>query len=228
MPIHKPLHRNVQRSREHIDQLPWRIYCLSLLFLTGIFLISVFYPKLGYANLYRDPLAIFEANWLTGIVSNVGILVWSVGAMACLFCYFALSRKGYSHVAVRFSLWSGLLTSLLLLDDFFMLHEQVLPALGIPEKVVYLSYILLFFLYLRRFWGFITHQKSLELILALLFFATSIFFDIVPMPWKAVAAILEDSFKFLGIVSWSVFFFQVNVKNLEIFLKEPASVSCQE
>lgn len=223
MPIHEPLHRNVQRSKERIDQLPWAIYCLSLLFLAGVFLISVFYPELGYVNLYRDPLAIFKASSLTGIVSNVGILVWSVGAISCLFCYFALSEKGYSNIAVRFALWSGLLTSLLLLDDFFMLHEQVLPAFGIPEGLVYLFYLLLLCLYLKSFLGTIVQQKSLDLMLALLFFASSLSLDIVPMPWKGVAAILEDSFKFLGIVSWSGFFFQFNLKQLQSILPEPTA-----
>ena len=38
-----------------------------------------------------------------------------------------------------------------MIDDCFMLHEDVLPGLGIPQKVVFLFYGVLVLIYLVKF-----------------------------------------------------------------------------
>lgn len=108
---------------------------------------------------------------------------------------------------------SGCLTTTLLLDDLFLLHEFVLPTyLKIPEKVVYLIYVILVFVYLIKFRRIIQNTEFIVLLLAFAFFGFSVSIDSslisIPKSWIENKDIyfLEDSSKFLGIISWFTYF----------------------
>lgn len=73
---------------------------------------------------------------------------------------------------------SGCLTTILLLDDLFLLHEFFIPTyIKIPEKVVYLIYVIFVFLYLKNFRRIIQNTEFIVLLLAFTFFGFSVSVD---------------------------------------------------
>ena len=104
-----------------------------------------------------------------------------------------------------FLLWSGLLTSVLLLDDLFLFHESLAPRyLGVSEEAVVLGYGIATAWYLVRFRRILLDREIRVLFAALAFFTLAVaideFQDAWPSPWRIL---FEDGFKLLGIVSWS-------------------------
>lgn len=171
-------------------------------------------PWVPMSNLIRDPAAVLNGRFYDGFVSNVGVLLWCVAAAICLFRGCELwTRRGKD--AACFLLSAGSLTAILLLDDLFMAHEQILPdVFGLPEKAVIATYPLLLCAYLFVNRRPIMRADVFILVLSLGFFAVSTLFDVlVPYHFYNTAAglevnrgvILEEAFKFLGISAWTVF-----------------------
>jgi hypothetical protein len=155
-------------------------------------------------HLTRDPLAVLNAPPHVGLLSNVGVLLWAVSATACLFCAAVVGRRAGG--TRRFLLASGALTTVLLLDDLFMLHEAVLPgSFGIPEKVVFGFYAFATLSYLFTFRADLLAWRSAPFAAALGLFAVSVASDIV-LPNSARAQFAEDAFKLAGIASWCAYY----------------------
>jgi hypothetical protein len=172
-------------------------------------------PWVPMSDLIRDPAAILNGRFYDGFVSNVGVLLWCATAAICLFRGCELWSRHGDAGAARFLLSAGALTCILLLDDLFMAHEQILPdVFGVPEKVVLAAYPLLLCAHL-----FVNRRRILQadvviLVLALGFFALSNALDVlVPYHFHNTpvglevnrAVILEEAFKFLGISAWAAF-----------------------
>lgn len=172
--------------------------------------------KIPLSHLTRDPLVIVEEPFYIGILSNIGILFWCSAVAICLFSFTLLRNYNRSRKMNSFILASGLLTLVLLLDDFFMVHEEVAPEyLLIPEKAVYGIYAGLLSYYLIKFRKTILETDFSLLLLALGWFALSVVFDkgLIPLPasWlqRELDFYLEDTTKLLGIFSW--FMYQAKV-----------------
>ncbi len=178
------------------------VILLGLLFLIAI--IGAQYD-IPIAHFTRDPAAILHAHPFTGVISNIGILFWCSTSAICFFASAIHFKKGSVNVAT-FLLFSGLLTSVLLLDDLFMLHEDIFPKyLHIPEKLIYLGYLFLFLIYLKKFNRVISQTEYIILFISFTFFFLSIFCDVV-LPQEGIEFLVEDGFKLFGIVTWFIFF----------------------
>ena len=111
----------------------------------------------------------------------------------------------------RFLLSGGLLTGLLLADDFFELHEIVFPSyLQIPEHLTYAFYGVLVCALLVIFLKFILQTDYVILGVAFVFLGGSMLSDafqphVEPLlgEWRILA---EDGLKFLGITAWFGYF----------------------
>ena len=128
------------------------------------------------ATLTRDAAAAAHAPFYAGMVSNMGALFWSTAAAICLFSAALLrawsdksdkSKKNGHTDSALFLLFSGLITTLLMLDDVFFLHEEIIPnVLGISQKRVYAGYGLLMCVYLVRFRATILNTEFLLFLFA--------------------------------------------------------------
>lgn len=167
----------------------------------------------------RDPSAIMGAPFYIGLLSNLGILLWCSSAVICLFS-FIIFRGIVKHTEqTSFFLFSGVLTTVLLFDDLFLIHESVFPQyLNIPEKLFYVSYVIALIAYLVRFRKTILKTEFLLLLLALNFFGLSIIIDLLQQtfhPLKpSLADLIEDFSKFLGILSWCIYFVRLCTKRI--------------
>ncbi|MDO1448087.1 hypothetical protein Q0590_17570 [Rhodocytophaga aerolata] len=170
--------------------------------------------EIPFNHFTRDPAAITNSNPLYGLLSNIGILIWCASATCCFLTYTIKSNWGSSKITTNFWLVSGLITSMLLLDDLFMLHEELFPnVLQIPEKAILASYFILIAAYLVNFGKIILKTRFLFLLLAFGLFGISVIADILnALPFHFL---IEDGSKFLGIVSWAIYFTTNSMKSIK-------------
>jgi len=152
------------------------------------------------------------ANIYFGFLSNLGILLWCASAAVSLFA-FVLAYGAHRRTGpAAFLLYAGVFTGVLLLDDFFMGHERVFPAIiGIHEDLIYASYAVLFAIYLVVFRKDLLRNDSKILVLSVLLFAISILIDeLVEIDGliknnSVFHRVTEDGSKFVAINAWAVF-----------------------
>lgn len=165
------------------------------------------------AVLTRDAAVVGEDVPYAGAISNLGAVVWCVAAVASIFAATLVVRFGGSRELVKFLFAAGALSTLLLVDDLFLLHDEILPDyVGVPQKGILLGYVLLTLGFAWRFRVQIMATRFAPLVLGLGFLAGSIVVDValdgrelsVMVFGEAIQAtnLLEDGLKLLGIVSW--------------------------
>lgn len=198
--------------------------------LTGLFplMVAVYLPtfiivllvrqqnRVPIYHLMGDPAKISDSPFYLGMVTKFGILLWCATAAICLFTSLYLKPLNLSLKHQRFLLVAGVITTILMLDDSFQLHEEVLPNyLGISEKIVYLAYAIMVALYLMRFYKIILNSRYVVFLgFAFVCFALSILLDMraiidlvdIGLIYDRDRALLENGFKLFGIVSWFTYF----------------------
>ncbi|MEM8641161.1 MAG: hypothetical protein AAGG51_20450 [Cyanobacteria bacterium P01_G01_bin.54] len=179
----------------------------------GIVILLHFGQDVSIGKLTRDLSTIAKVPLYIGFLSQIGIFFWSAAIAICIYTAKLISRRPNTRIIRRFFFASGLLTLLLSLDDAFMLHESFFPSVGIPEKLVFVSYAGLVFLYLARFYSTILKTEYIFLGIALLFFGLSISCDYFKPRWEDLSLLkdgylLEDGAKFIGIVSWLTYLYR--------------------
>jgi hypothetical protein len=179
---------------------------LSLLYLPvlALLIVAVIAARslhVPVASLTRDMAALAHVHPLIGVVSNVGVLLWCATAAICLFSRNVLRQQG-RHEEARCLLWAGILTSGLLLDDLFMIHEYIAPVhFHVNEKVILACHAGGFGAYLLSHRRLILADNYQLLAAAMVLFAASVLVDISDgHGWLSNLA--EDGFKLLGIASW--------------------------
>lgn len=188
-------------------------YVLSIT-ISVIVLISLLstYHQVSFRELTADPNVLADQPFYTGILSQLGLFFWSSAAtLSFTFAYFS-KRIIKNEAITSFYFASGIIISILMLDDCFMLHEDVLPRLGIPQKVVFLFYGLIVLGYLGNFYKIILKTPYLLLLMAFGGFSLSTIIDLffhfeTGSFWDSF---IEDGAKFTGIVFWVSYVFQTN------------------
>lgn len=173
---------------------------LPMVMLVLLVAIASLDPAISVTSLTRDMAAIAKIHPLTGVLSNVGILLWCATAAICLFSS-NLLRQQDAHPATVFLSWAGLMSAGLLLDDFFMFHEYLGPIhLGLDEKAIHVFYACVMAAYLLRHRRLILQSNYRLLVAALALFGGSMAVDQAQATgWWHLA---EDGCKVLGIASW--------------------------
>lgn len=159
------------------------------------------------SEMLLDPTSAPGLSWYSGLVSNLGVLAWTVAVVAA--CSGAwLCRLGARPRARRFLRDGGVLGAVLLLDDLFQLHAEAIPeTLGV-EKLVPMILIALG----GTAWV-ISHREEILrthihlLGAALVGMGLSFLIDTLlgPAPGES-GLIFEDGAKFLGALAWATYF----------------------
>lgn len=181
-----------------------------------------FWAGVPVGDLTRDPVAVTGGAVYIGFLSQTGIFFWAASAAVCLFTAHVLARRPDVAPARNFFFAAGLLSLLLGIDDVFLLHERLLPGLGIPELVVYGTYVALILLWLVRYRGIMMRSEYVLLGMALAFFGISVMADALN-PDVPGRVLLEDGAKITGIVSWLVYFFRCGALELRNDAGRPGS-----
>jgi hypothetical protein len=192
-------------------------------FLSGKVLLLHLTHDVPIGNLTRDPAAVGGLPVYTGYLSQIGILLWSAAAAVCLFSAASIKNGPSSRDFRSFLVCSGLLTLLLGVDDTFLLHEEVFPRAGIPEKLVFASYAGIACLYLVRFWDKVLQTEFLLLAFALSLFGFSVTMDAwIPFAHSNssdddLLYLLEDGAKPTGVLSWFAYLFLVSRRSIQAY-----------
>lgn len=192
-------------------------YLPAAAMLAALATISI-YTQIPIARFMHDSTALARVSPFTGLLSNLGILLWCASAAACVLSGLTLHHTSHKAIA-RFLIASSLLTAIILFDDLFQFHEVLAPHyLGLSETTIYVVHGLVIILYLLVFRRVILQTGYALLCCALVFFAISVAIDkgLARWPWKlgSLGALPEDGSKFLGIASWCAYYMQVSFKAL--------------
>lgn len=161
----------------------------------------------------QDPASIMHTPFYLGFFSYIGILFWCAAATVCFFTYFILQADTFvMKRRKQFLLYSGLISSLLMFDDLFLLHEMVFPDyLMIPKNVVYLLYINIIIVYVILFRVELIDSEYMVLGIAFGLLGISQFVDSLPMPIPE-DSFLEDAVKLFAIVTWFTYYMRYCVQ----------------
>ena len=155
--------------------------------------------------LMGDPAGVTGRPFYLGLVSNVGVLLWTSTASIFLFTS-SLQRRAGDEEWRRYLLWSGLFVAWLGLDDLFMLHDGVFrDELSIPQPLVMGTYVVLVFVYLARFAPQIVRTAYPVLLAAFGLLGTSMALDQIYDQFHVglpARLLWEDGSKVLGIGAW--------------------------
>lgn len=181
----------------------------SIFILAAIAVVSVLF-QVSMPAMTQDVTAVAKIHPLSGILSNLGILLWCAAASTCFFAAMTL-RNAKPRDTYRFLLSSALLSSYLLLDDFFQFHEDLASRyLGLDEKIVYAALGVAVSAYFIAFRRVILRTHFGVLALALGFLGTSVVIDSILSPWLWRLGhweyFFEDGTKWLGIASWCSYY----------------------
>jgi len=187
------------------------LYIVQLLLLFAVTVTSLL-TGIAIGDFLRDPAATMETHPFIGVISNVGILLWTATTTICLFSWSIVRHNRDQKQFSILLLYSGLMTMLLLFDDLFLLHEVIFPDyLGIPETLVFIGYGGLMLFGAVKFKKSILETEYLILLTSLGFFAASQCIDVFQDSIQSIIGggivlLLEDGFKLLGIAGWFGYF----------------------
>lgn len=212
LPLDRRSGRSIASSAQAVTTL---IVLLSVVGAVLLVLLLAIQTRIPLSDLTRDPLAIMGKKSAPhlGFLSNLGVLLWCMSASVCAFTGLRLVIGAGDRRAGVFLLAAAGFTAMLMLDDLFMVHENL--TLRIPQGdialftlygLLALAYILAFRRVLRRF-------GVLAPLLAVALLGVSVAADlgeltaVVPGNWPWV---VEDGAKFVGIVIWATFHLRVS------------------
>lgn len=152
----------------------------------------------------RDVTVIAQVHPLIGFLSSMGAFLWFGCAAVCLHTVTAIHAP--ERPERRLLAWAVALSLFLWFDDFFLLHEELAPAAGIPERMVNVAVVTWVALYAWMAWTLLPPRRLKLLALALGLLAASMTTDwLLPftgLGFGARVALLEDGTKWLGICAW--------------------------
>jgi len=162
---------------------------LSTLVMVATISINVLIEETLYSGAINESLLI----WVTGersFISYLCIILWSVTSTVCFFAAALLSNKKQKKTH-QFLVYSALLSTYLLFDDFFELHDRYFPALlSIDENIIYVILGVATSSLLIRFRQIIFTTNYIVMLLAFIFFALSIASDGILKPMEIIYGIL--------------------------------------
>lgn len=201
---------------------------LPILILLGVTKLFSAMASVPLRRLMLDPTEITQVPFYTGIMANLGILLWAAAATICLFISMFLAQM-VGKAWKNFFLISGLLTFILLLDDLLRIHDEIFPVyLGIKGDIFGIGYVLFIGVYLLRFRTLIVQYPYAFLVMALGFFGVSVAIDVAPSGLKNLftqtdIVFFEDGAKLLGIANWLAYFAYLSAAILKGKLAAPKS-----
>lgn len=206
----KALQSLMKLGKQHLSRIPWLIALniLAIIVLSGLGIYAKIQGKgKGLANLFSDPFSshYFYLGWLTGISE----IIWCIAIAICLF---TCSLLPSFHRRQIFFLSSGLLMTLLYIDDRFRLTLILTAFFGSYLKVkigIYVTYGVLFVAYSQKFWSIISQTPYFPLLLAFLLFGFSSVADISPINSQGLHAMLEDGTKLIALINLTVYFWYI-------------------
>ncbi len=169
-------------------------------------------------RLAKDPAEIMQFPPYIGLLSNWGVILWTMAAAICLFGAVILRQQRASADTMVFITVSGLLNLLLAVDDLFLLHDKLFPSMfHIPEMFFYFLYALTFLVYLLVFTVRIIKYDYLLFAVGLILLIGSR--TLVRIRFFGQFMTTGDMLKYIGIVFWLTFFYRTVLHEISALIK---------
>lgn len=186
---------------------------LAIIILVAIAMVHRSY-QVPFYRLTSDPDAIAGIHPLSGVLSNLGIVLWCAAASSCALAAVIL-RSTASKRVYLFLLYSFLLSAFLMFDDLFQFHENLSGLIGLNQKVIYVLLATAVITYLIYFRKILLQTNIIPFLIALAFLGLSVLADTVV--YKIFGSqlgdwlyFIEDGAKWIGIVFWCYYFFSTS------------------
>jgi hypothetical protein len=131
--------------------------------------------------------------------------------------YAVVKQNNLYRESSKFLLSSGLFTTFIMLDDLFLLHDEVFPQMGIPENLIYLSYALITIFFAVKTRKFVKKTEFIILSAAVGFLAFSLLLDAISR--NEFNNKLEDISKLIGISLWLIYFTRLCLRELRSIVR---------
>ena len=175
----------------YVSILPSTILYLAILSVSNFYNIKLSLVVRDLAQTCGYPIGV-------GMISNIGILFWGAAASICFFTTFLESINKESSKLILFG---GIFSSLLCIDDLFLLHDRY-----VGPDFLNLTYLAMSIFLLVRFRRILKKIGLFNLIISILFLGLSVFFDgVIQQIFNQsyeLTQLIEEGFKFIGIVCW--------------------------
>jgi hypothetical protein len=224
-PVHKPQKRSAQEYPSFFEQVKniIPIFLISLAVSLGGAAATVLTARLTGNPIWRlakDPAQVVGYEPYIGMLSNWAVLLWFASAVICLFTEILLRKGGAALRPRLFMLASGTLSLTLALDDFFLLHDVILPeALNMRESSFYLMYFVITILYILFFLREIQRKEYILFCISFLLLFYSRGFPFL-LPFLREYKTAGDMLKYFGIVFWLAFFYRSAVNEVSALLNK--------
>jgi len=139
------------------------------------------------------------------LLSNIGILCWSVAATSAIGGAWVARQTGRPS-ASTFLLMGSVATLVLLFDDLLQIHATWLPKLGINKFTAQILIIMPTVIWLMVFFRDLIRTRWLLVIGSLGSFAVSLVIDSGLGLTGTASLMVEDGGKFLGVLAWALYF----------------------
>lgn len=167
-------------------------------------------------ELLRDPMAVLDAPFWVGAVSNLGVVLWAGSAVLWAFLAAVAPTRARARGERSFLVAASALSTWLLLDDALLVHEQVLPLyLGLAGELAFVVTAVATALFVAVFHRRILRSDWLVLAAALGLLVASLTVDqlhdrhlLGRLGLPATGAgqlLLEDGLKLAGITAWMAY-----------------------
>ena len=143
----------------YISILPSSILYLTILYFSKLYDIKLSLVVRDLAQTCGYPIGV-------GMISNIGILLWGAASSICFFTTFSESINRESSKLI---LLGGLFSSLLCIDDFFLLHDRY-----VGPDFLNLTYLAISIFLLVRFRMLLKKIGIFNLLISLLFLLLTI------------------------------------------------------
>lgn len=204
-------------ARAELRTTAWAVWVPLIVVLVGAVIVTAT-TKATMRELTQDPTTVLDAPFYIGYVSNLGNVLWAAVVGICAFA--AISVVGRGREWRPFLLWSGVFSAVLLADDLFLLHDEILPRYaGISGELYGISYVVAMAAYLFAFRMRILRTNYPLLLAALVLFGISVVVDLGSKPLANIfpsnlVILAEDGSKLLGIGTWLAYFVSVGRRAL--------------
>ena len=165
----------VKSPTGHGSGIKWLL--IALICSLGVIFLAASQSSFTYEELFNDPADIVGFHPFFGMISMLGLFGWAAAA-GISFLTYAVIRDDDPSALRRFFFTAGVFTLFLMVDDAFMLHEQVLPTgFGIRERYIKMAYLAAAGVFGIVFMKQLLGNSPILLIAAGVFFAGSFIFD---------------------------------------------------
>lgn len=199
--------------------------CITIILAACCVLVMVWFAKhqnMEFSELSRDVVSVLKGKPFTGLLSKIGIIEWGVSAVTLLcgafYCYIHVSDRKCFKISLSF----GLLSTLLYLDDYLLIHEIIVKYyLKLPEASMMVLYGVLVIVFCIMFFNDLSRNGLLMIVISFGFLGISAGFDMLE---KFIHIpnihVFEDGAKFIGSSLWMLFAISYTLRKMSIITSQ--------